>query len=307
MSGNCQGRVRLKSCWTGKIGLNINGDLSRHEIIERAKIAESSGIRVVWVGEFEGFEDPFEVASVIAESTGLKIGFGVVTTTRRTCREILERFEGIRKRYGDRFILGLGAGEGEPGRAYRSLRDCIEALDRRFPVVVGAGSPMTLRLAGKTGGVLFNSVNPEFLEWMMEYIEKDVFKAAYGPALILPSEFEEDLLLAASIVFLGSRNLIRRFGFEDIAEELSKVDIMGLVNLRRSGRSIFERRDAGILHTYKDFLLEKFTLSGTLEEVKAKISRLLKLCDHVILSDPFFRDLRSMGHLRELAQQMVGR
>ncbi len=304
MRGNYQRRVRLKSCWTGKLGLNINGDLGREEVVRRARIAESSGIRVVWIGEFEGFEDPFKVASVIAESTKLKVGFGVVTTMRRTCREILAEFDTLKRRYDDRFILGLGAGESEPGRAYRSLRDCVEnAIHHDYPIVVGASSPMTLRLAGKTGGVLFNSVNPEFVEWMMSYLEGDVFKAAYGPALILPSEFEEDLLLAASIVFLGSRNLITRFGFEDIAEELSKVDIMGLVNLRRSGRSIFEKPEAQALATHRDFLLEKFTLSGTLEEVKAKVDGLLRLCDHVILSDPFFRDVNSMKYLKELVEE----
>ncbi len=41
---------RLRSFSIGKIGLNINGDLSESEIKERVRIAEKAGIRIIWIG-----------------------------------------------------------------------------------------------------------------------------------------------------------------------------------------------------------------------------------------------------------------
>jgi len=66
----------------GKVSVNINGDRSLKEIVEIAKQIEKSGIKIIWIGEFEDFLDPFEIAEVIADETSLKIGFGVLTINR---------------------------------------------------------------------------------------------------------------------------------------------------------------------------------------------------------------------------------
>lgn len=303
MRRNCQKRQVLKSSLTGRIGLNINGDLSEKEIVERVKLAEIAGIRTIWVGEFEGFVDPFVVAEIISNaSRNLSVGFGILSVSRRSCEEIVEGFEALRQRYGDRYILGLGVGDN--AKAFQRLKECVEGVSGCC--VVGAGSPGTLKLASKTDGVLYNSVNIEFIRWMDGFVEGDVFKAAYGPALLLPSEFEEDLIIAASIVFLGSKRLISEFKMEDIAEEISEVDIMELVELRRSGRSIRESDDAEKILKHREFLLNNFTISGGVSEVAEEIKKLLEICDHVVLADPFFRDLSSMRMLSILVDMIEG-
>jgi len=73
---------RSKNFSIGKVGLNINGDLSEKEIKERVNIAEKAGIRIVWIGEFEGFEDPFNVAELIGSCSNLYIGFGVLSAQK---------------------------------------------------------------------------------------------------------------------------------------------------------------------------------------------------------------------------------
>lgn len=297
-------RQELKNSLTGRIGLNINGDLEDREILERVRLAEEAGIRMIWVGEFEGFQDPFEVAEIISKNSKINIGFGVLSVSRRECEEIIEEFEGLKRKYGERYVVGLGAGNySNAAEAFKKLKDCTG----KFPFcVVGASSPKTLKLASRTSGVLFNSVNPEFVKWMDGFVEKDVFKAAYGPSLILPSEFEEDLIIAASIVFLGSKTLISEFEMQSIADEISGVDIARLIEQRRLGRSIADLDDADKLLRHKDFLLQNFTLSGSTASVAEKIMELLKICDHIVLSDPFFRDLNSMKELKELVKMVNG-
>ncbi len=305
MRRNCQKRQVLRSSLTGKVGLNINGDLSEREIVERVRLAERTGIRTIWVGEFEGFEDPFVVAEIISSaSKKVNIGFGVLSTSRRGCEKIVEGLEALEQRYGERYILGLGAGNfDDASKAFRNLRECVEKVSG-FCLVLGASSPRTLKLASETDGVLFNSVNPEFVKWMNGFVEGDVFKAAYGPALLLPSEYEEDLIIAASIVFLGSKKLISEFKMQEIAHEISKVDIMELVELRRSGKSI-RGHGSETLFKYREFLLQNFTISGGVLDVAERMKKLLEICDHVVLADPFFRDVESVRKL-EVLIEMVG-
>ncbi|WP_202318552.1 hypothetical protein [Archaeoglobus neptunius] len=288
---------------TGRVGLNINGDLSRSEIAARARIAESSGVKIIWIGEFEGFDDPFEVAEIISKEVRINIGFGVISAQRR-CDEIVERLKDLCAKYGERYVLGLGAGRADkPQTAFKRLKRCIEELRSSVPyLVVGAGSPGTVRLSSSTDGVLFNSVNPEFVNWLRRYLVKDVFKASYGPALITPSENEEDLLIAASIVFLGSKRLISEFGFENLEQEISKANLTELISLREAGRSIRDCETSDALFKHRDFLLNNFTICGDLESFILRLKELLKVTDHVVLSDPFFRDLNAMRLLGDICR-----
>ncbi len=236
----------------------------------------------------------------MSSCSSLNVGFGVLSA-QKDCERILSGVEELRKRYGDRFVVGVGAGNYKsPKEGYRRLRECLDLLrDAKFPVVVGASSPMTASLSNEVDGVLFNSVKEEFISWLLRYTQT-AFKAAYGPALILPSNNEEDLLLAAAIVFTGSKKLIEQFKFENAAKDLSRVDIMYLVKLRWEGRSIKDGEGAEILFRHGDFLLQNFTISGSVEEVKARIKSLLSLCDHVVLADPFFRDMESVRRLKDV-------
>ncbi|MFN3384567.1 MAG: hypothetical protein ACK401_06710 [Archaeoglobaceae archaeon] len=114
-------------------------------------------------------------------------------------------------------------------------------------------------------------------------------KIAYGPALILPSEFEEDAALASAIVLKGVE---KRFGV-NLNEDLKR-----LVDLRRKRISIANSS----VFSMKEFLIEKFAIAGNFEEVSSRIRELLRVCDHVVLSDPFFRDQNSMKALKSLVR-----
>jgi len=72
------------------------------------------------------------------------------------------------------------------------------------------------------------------------------------------------------------------------------------VRARWEGRSIAGEEGAEILFRHREFLLQNFTISGDVEEVRRRIKSLLNICDHVVLADPFFRDVESVRRLKEV-------
>jgi len=286
----------------GEVGVNLNGDLDDRELVQRARIIQKKGIRVIWVGEFEGFRDPFEVAEILASETKLVIGFGILSPSRRECKFIRESYCELIEKYGDRFILGLGAGNlKDRDLAYKLLVKCVKELEDLYPLV-GCSSPKVVRFSSlNSAGILYNSVDPTIIEWLKKFELRKIFSAAYGPALILPSQYDEDLLLAASIILQGSSKfIISKFNLSKIYNDLRKLDLPKLIELRRRGDSIKCYNESYPIFKYKKQLLEKFTISGEIRDVINKILELLKFCDHVVLSDPFFRDINSISILDEI-------
>ncbi|MEM1578497.1 MAG: hypothetical protein QXN34_00595 [Archaeoglobaceae archaeon] len=273
---------KLRDFSIGKVSININGDLSEKEIAEKGRIAEKSGLKVIWVGDFDF--DPFLTAEILAKHTELLIGFGVLSVEKRECEKILSEIESLEERFGNRFLVGVGAGEFKDAKkAVEKVLRCIETLKPR-KVFAGCSSPRIARLSSRIAdGVLINYINPSLVKWLSSYIEMGL-KIAYGPTLFFPSQFEEDLVLAAAIVLKGVE---KRFGIN------LGLNLKELVSKRRRGESI---SDSGVFK-HREFLLNNFALYGDLEEIKAKIKALLQICDHVVLSDPFFRDEQSLKNL----------
>ncbi len=280
----------LKNYLIGKIGVNVNADPAVSDILKRLRIIEKKGVRIVWIGEFEGFLDPFDFAEFVAKNTSLYVGFGIVSPMRRKCSEIYERFLELKDKFGDRFLLGLGAGARGRG-AFRVLKACVEQIPC---TLVGCSSPKITSFASrKASGILFNSVNPVIINRLATFMDKKVFVAAYGPALLLPSEFEEDLLIATAIIFKES--------YYDLFDlHLPDIDFGELVKLRQNGKSIREHELSKELFAAKDFLFKNFSISGSLKSVVYAVKTLLKLCDHVVLADPFYRDFKSLDVLDRL-------
>ncbi|MEM4496796.1 MAG: hypothetical protein QXM06_05820 [Archaeoglobaceae archaeon] len=275
----------------GKLSVNINGD-SRVDWVQRAKLIEKAGLSTVWVGEFDQFLDPFEVAEKIAQETSLNVGFGVLTV-KRPLEEIIKKLEELRKIFGERFVVGLGAGKYDTAKlAYMKVKKYAELLADDYPVFIGASSPKLADLSERFDGLLINAVKPEFVRWL----KRRTFNASYGPSLLLPSDYEIDLVLASLLVFLGHKRLVLEFGLARTFRDLSCLNIDDLIKKRMLGLNLDEPK----VKNYRDFLVENFAICGREDLFIEKLKNLLSYCDHVVLADPFFRDLKSLEFLEVL-------
>ncbi len=287
------------------LGLNINGDLPDEKIVEVALKADEVGV-VIWIGENELFKDPFYVADLIANFVSVPIGFGIVSPLRRSCSEIIDRVRSLMNRYSNEFLLGIAPGKfKDPKTALEITLRCLRRLKRELgvPIFCGCSSPLITAKASKIAdGILFNYCHPDFLRWISRFAENDVIKVAFAPSLILPSEFEQDLLLACAIVSCSSRKFVEEFGFVGMCKDFAELDFGRLISIRQKRENLLEVDEFKKVLKYKGILLEKFSVSGSLDEVKGKINDILKICDHIVLGDPFFRDRKAVDLLIRLLE-----
>jgi len=263
----------------GRISVNINGDFDDEILVDKLKRVEDL-VEIVWIGEADFLKDPFHVARIFLENSEVCVGFGILRT--ENCGRILRELGSLDS---DRIFVGLA----HP-KAYRVV-DCIKKIREKygFPILCGATGRKNISVLSQVAdGMLLNHISPKHVSWALRFSKAD-FNAAYGPALILPSEYEQDLILAAAIVMGSSKTFLKEMGYWEVYQEISRVDLKRLVDLRHKG-DIRGESDYKILLKHREILLQNFTLSGGFEVFVEKLKKVIDLCDHVVLSDPFFRE-----------------
>ncbi len=278
------------------LGVNINGDLEDRDIVRIAKRCKLP----IWIGDNPLFKDPFYVADLIADYVSF-VGFGVVTV-ERGCKEILNKFKTLVNEHKDTtFALGIGAGSLRGYEGLRAVLNCLRILRDDVKILLcGCSSPVITAESSKiVDGILFNYGYPDHLKWIYRYLKRDVCKVAYAPSLILPSEFEKDLLIACAIVSCSSESFVKSLGYESMFQELSKLDFREVIVKRKEENTIPE-----VIEKYRRILIEKFAIAGNFERFIERVRELLKICDHVVLGDPFFRDRRSLECVKDVLRQL---
>uniref|UniRef100_A0A7C3YBY2 LLM class flavin-dependent oxidoreductase n=1 Tax=Geoglobus ahangari TaxID=113653 RepID=A0A7C3YBY2_9EURY len=263
----------------GKISVNINGDFDDEILLDKLKKIKKI-VNTVWIGEADFLKDPFHVAKLFLENSEVYVGFGILRANN--CGRIIKELSTLNS---DRILIGLAHPNAE------IVMNCIKKIKEKykFPVFCGATGKKNISILSQVAdGMLLNHISPKHVSWALKFSKTD-FNAAYGPALILPSKFEQDLILAAAIVMGSSKSFLREMGYWDVYQEISKVDLPRLIELRHKG-DITHEEDYKILLKHREILLQNFTLSGSFEVFIEKLRDVINLCDHVVLSDPFFRE-----------------
>lgn len=287
----------------GSVSLNINGDFEDEVLIEKARRAEKH-VDVVWIGESDFFKSPFHVAELFLENTDLKVGFGILRAG--SCENVLRNLERFRG-YEDRILVGIAAGD---GGSVAGAVECIERVKARFSFPVlggGTGKKSILTISKIADGMLLNHISPEHVRYAVR-LSSSGFNAAYGPSLALPSEFEQDLILATALVMGSSRQFLREMGYLHVYEKLKKVNLPELIERRQRGEDLYGVADFETLLKFREFLLERFSIAGSPETLAGKIAELLRVCDHVVLGDPFFREKdfdRKLSDILEILKKRI--
>lgn len=221
--------------WTAQLDFqpaNVIRDIARE--------IEELGYRSVWVGENVGREPFTQAGILLAATTRLLVGTGVVNIWARDPLSTLAAQLTLAEAYPGRFILGLGVShaylvEGIRGLQYRrpltAMRDYLDAMDRmraRYravqpdtaPRVLAALGPAMLTLAAqRADGAHTYLVPPEHTEFARRLLGPDR-TLIVEQAVVINSDPNTARAIARSHVrrylpLVNYTNNLRRLGFND--------------------------------------------------------------------------------------------
>ncbi len=192
-----------------KFGIEI-GSQNMHEFIQIAQAADESEFSTVWIADHvpaTRWRDPFIAMAAIAQNTeDIRIGCGVFNPYSRQVGLLGVAYASLAELYGERFILGMGAGGTLPLRpleiemwdrpvtavkeSIAVLRDLFSGKDVDFkgkivtlrniklfgefkiPIYVGTRGPVLSKVAGQyADGIILNpplSALPVFMDKVRE-------------------------------------------------------------------------------------------------------------------------------------------
>jgi 5,10-methylenetetrahydromethanopterin reductase len=287
-----------------EVGINLNGDLPLRGVMERAEIAEESGFASLWIGESPSFYHPFPLLAASSEATAhIPIGSGILSPLSNRCFHIRRAFETLKEVYGDRYLVALAPGDryalasiGVEKRRIEAIVDCHHRLREwgvgKGRLFIGAAGPRMIQVASSLAdGVLLNYVDPDFLRWALRRFEKATPAAAYGPALLLPDEENRGAIrTAAAIVAAGLP--------PPLQEEFDLTEVV------REVRALLRKGRYRELKAHEPLLLERFTLTGTGEEMQDRIEEIRALGIHqTIFGSPASRNPASIRKLGALFRE----
>jgi alkanesulfonate monooxygenase SsuD/methylene tetrahydromethanopterin reductase-like flavin-dependent oxidoreductase (luciferase family) len=270
-----------------EFGLNFNGDMDFGLIKRHAGVAEKSKFAYLWIGDSPFSAHSFSVLCLVSESTKkIKIGSGIISPLINRCMHIKQAFRMLREVYGERYAVALAPGDMRAlerlsisrKNLIEKIEKCGEEIKDDLKVFIGASGPKMIEKASeKDYPLLLNYGSPEYLEWALKHRKKKVYCAAYAPSLILnraTKRLEKRLLIASAVVLAGSNKKFQEeFGLEQAAKEV---------------KSIIENEKYEKLGKHKKLLLERFSITGTAEEVKSKCEKIKALgINQIIFATPF--------------------
>ncbi|RLI81200.1 MAG: hypothetical protein DRP01_11170, partial [Archaeoglobales archaeon] len=167
------------------------------------------------------------------------------------------------------FALGIGSGSLRGYAGLNAVLDCLRFLrDHVDFLFCGCSSPLITSESSKiVDGILFNHGHPKHLRWITNFLRRDVIKVAYAPSLILPSEFEKDLLIACAVVSCND-SLLREFKYD---VDFSDLDFERVIIERK----LFDRVPTEI-EMFRDFLIDRFAIAGDFDSFVSRLREILK-------------------------------
>ena len=272
-----------------KIGIEL-GIRAPIEAIERAaQIADDNSVEYFFVPETHpGFfgVNALDVLSNISEKVKhVKLGTGIINVFSRTQEEILDAANYLHTKTGGKFVLGMGTSAPiiiknlwnmEFKKPLSRLRDYSNFIKTKYsgPIYWAAVGEKTTKLAAENAdGVIFFlkprdqiSNHIDMINSILKSLNKS--EEEFNVISILPTFFTDNNNQAKMTLasYIGANEFyaisLTNAGFQDEVEKI---------------KNAFKK--VGLLEAMQnvgDVLLDELTVSGSVEECKEKISKMIK-------------------------------
>jgi probable F420-dependent oxidoreductase len=262
---------------------------AHHVTAGLAAAVEQAGFGALWLGSSPG-GDLALAEELLGATPGLVIGTSIVNMWKDGPHAVARSYARVRTRFGDRFVLGVGAGHREATREYERPYQTLAAyVDTLIAggvpaesLVLAALGPRVLRLAAEhTAGAIPYLVPPEHTRQA---------RGILGPGPLLAPEQK-------AVLDTGPRRA-RAIGRERVRPYLGMVNYTS--NLRRLGWTEEDLAGGG-----SDALIDALVAHGSAEQVAAQLSRHLDAgADHVVVQLLTSQGADPVPGYQELAQAL---
>jgi probable F420-dependent oxidoreductase len=238
----------------GRVGVWLRGGTADAGIAEHL---ERLGYSTVWIGG----SPPADLAiaeELLDATTSVRIATGVVNIWRSDVWKVAESYSRVAERYGDRFLLGIGAGHPEVAGA--AAERPYSAVSRYLDVLDAAGVPV--------GGRALAALGPRMLRLAAER------SRGAHPFLVPPSHTRDARALLGEGPLLVPEQRVALETDPDAARALARTSLqryLQLTNyrgsLRRQGFSERDLDDGG-----SDALVDELVPYGSPEVVAGRLA-----------------------------------
>ena len=272
-----------------KIGIELGIRAPAKAIERAAQIADDNSVEYFFVPETHpGFfgVNALDVLSNISEKVKhVKLGTGIINVFSRTREEILDAANHLHTKTGGKFVLGIGTSAPiiiknlwnmEFKKPLSRLRDYSNFIKTKYsgPIYWAAVGEKTTKLAAENAdGVIFFLKPRDQISNHIDMINstlKSLNKSEdeFNIISILPTFFADNTNQAKMTLasYIGANEFyaisLTNAGFQDEVEKI---------------KNAFEK--VGLLEAMQnvgDVLLDELTVSGSVEECKEKISKIIK-------------------------------
>ena len=316
-----------------KLAVEILPNEPISNLINEATVAEQHSFSFLWVPDHFTYRDVFITLAILGSRTKrVRIGPGITSPYIRHPVTLASSIGSLDELTGGRMVLGIGPGDrtslDKLGLSYEKpvakIRSCIETIRRllslpfegdqinspeprlsfavrQVPIYLGAQGPNMLKLAGEIAdGVLINASHPQDIENAVKYVREGLSLRGDNPSLFDIGAFtlfsiDEDLTRAKKVI---------RPVIVYVVDHLLPEQKQQILDQDPPSKELFNaltKRDYKEANNkVSDFLIEKFSITGTPRGCLEKLVELQKIgINQVVIGSPLGKD-------RTKAIQLVG-
>jgi 5,10-methylenetetrahydromethanopterin reductase len=293
------------------------------EVVSRGIYADKNAFEQYWIAENQFIHlDPYVCLVLCASKTSrVKLATGVTNTVFRHPSTIAGAMACIDRLSGGRALLCLGSGDtpvymaGLKAASVREMEDAVRLIKsltagvptkvekrevvmkiskRPLPVYLAAEGPKTLQAAGRVAdGVLIGAgFDPEVIKWALNCLEEgakhvgrrlsDVEIMAAGLVNIAKDRKEARDGVRGRLANRAHHNF--RFTYETVPYEHLE-EVKNWMKLFDIDDALNEAKQRKLLPEY---LVDRFSLTGTVQDVINAVENIRKLgIDHIMIDPPF--------------------
>ena len=277
-----------------EFGIGLIPQQDYKKTIDFIKIAENTGFQYAWI--YDNFKNNYYklLRNIAFETETIKICTGVTNPYIRDAEELSEEMLSLEDMYNERAIIGLGVGSKEKLKKYdinwtnpmNTLKSAVNSIkkitNKKIPIYIESQSQSLLNYCQKnTNGVLIPSSNPKDFKYLKSESNFDIVSYS-STSINTDSEIAKtsSQIAVAFIVAGVPPHILKRY---EISEKLANEIYINLCkgNIGNATRLV------------NDELIDKFSLTGTPDEIINKINTLNEVgVNQIIVTSPIGKNIK---------------